>query len=82
MTNQDDWFRRDCCEGLPQKPSLARSSPNYPLRAAAIPETGPVERNDAVALRCESEHSAQFEILIGDAIAMKHTTGGPSPRSR
>jgi hypothetical protein len=72
MTNNDRRFERHCGEGLPQEGSLSRSSPNYPWRAAAIPETGPVEGNDAVPLSCETEHSAQFEILTGHAIAVKH----------
>jgi hypothetical protein len=48
MTNHDGRFERHCGERLPQEESLSRSSPNYPRRAAAIPETGPVEGNDAV----------------------------------
>jgi hypothetical protein len=75
MTNHDGRFEPHCGEGLPQEESLSRSSPNYPWRATAIPETGPVEGNDAVPLSCEIEHSAQLEIGAGHAIAVQQHCG-------
>ena len=54
---------------------MSRSIPNRPSWAAAIPETGPIEGNDAVALSRKTEHSAQFEILAGHAIAVKQYYG-------
>ena len=77
MTNHDGRFERHCGEGLPQEESLSRSSPNHPWRTAAIPETRPVKGNDAVPLSCKAEHSAQFEIFAGHAIAVQQYCGRP-----